>query len=318
VRTLALLLCVALPVLSATAKENAPKRNRAWVRDQLARWELTREGAPPFRLEARLEVLAQDGSWRAGTYTLLWAASDRWREDLRFPGHEEAEAMAGDVRWWQRPTRYRPRVPGLLTWAIRPEPFETVLAGWQQTPQVACIEHDCVDARSGELRMRLADPNAPHRPDPLVVEFDSTVAFGARSWPRAFHLKEGSREIGRVTLQSLEPLATLSAEQLTPPSAATRVPACLSPTEPRMLPSSKLKPPYPKALAAQGIQGPVRVRFTVAADGSVQDVEVDGPAHPELAALAVDTVRRWRYTPARCGQVPVQVERWLQVDWTMD
>jgi TonB family protein len=56
---------------------------------------------------------------------------------------------------------------------------------------------------------------------------------------------------------------------------------------------------------------------TVAADGTAQDVEVDGPAHPEFAELAVDAVRQWRFLPAKCGDVPVPVELWLQLEWNI-
>lgn len=53
------------------------------------------------------------------------------------------------------------------------------------------------------------------------------------------------------------------------------------------------------------------------ADGTAQDVEVDGPAHPEFAQLALDAVKQRRFVPAKCGDVPVPVELWLQLDWNI-
>lgn len=312
------LLCLTLSSLLAVAKEEKPPhRGRAWVREQLARWELTREGSPPFRLQATLEVLAQDGTWVTGTYTLAWVSAARWREDLHFPGHDETEAMAETVRWWVRPTRYRPRVPGLLTAIVRPKPFETVLAGFRQTQGMACIEGDCVDARNGEVRVKLANPGAPRRADKLLVEFDPPGTFDARAWPAGYHLREAGREIARATIRSLVPLAALPSEDLAAPVTAMKVAACASPTDPGVIPASQVKPPYPRHLGTRGIEGPVRLRATIATDGTAQDIEVVGAAHREFADLAVDAVKRWRFVPAKCGDLPVPMELWMQIDWTM-
>jgi protein TonB len=196
-------------------------------------------------------------------------------------------------------------------------PFQTVLAGFRQSQGMACIEGNCVDARNGEIRVKRADPSGPEMADKPVVEFDPPAAFDARPWPAGYHLKQEGRELARATVQSLAPLAPLPDEQLTPPATAVKVAACASPTDPRVIASSQVKPPYPRHLGVRGIEGQVRLRVTVAADGTAQDVEVDGPAHPEFAELAVDAVRQWRFLPAKCGDVPVPVELWLQLEWNI-
>lgn len=321
-RALAALLSVTLASFPSLAKEEkAPRRNGTWVREQLARWELTREGAAPFRLQAKLEVRAKDGSWVPGTYTLAWASPTRWREEVRFAGYEEIEACYEDVSWWQRPRRYRPRIPAMLTSPTRLI-SPTDVAEFRQprpkgAPAVACIEEDCVDARTGELRSMPARPSGTARTSPLLLEFEAATAFGVRTWPAGYHLRDGDHEIARSTIESIEPLDTLPEEALAPPSTATRVPTCAKPTLPRIIPSTKGKAPYPDSLRKRGIQGVAQLHGTVGVDGSVQDLEVSYATHPELGEIGVDTVKQWRYEPARCGEVPVPVEVWVQVDWTI-
>lgn len=58
---------------------------------------------------------------------------------------------------------------------------------------------------------------------------------------------------------------------------------------------SRIKPDYPKKLRQAGIEGDVTVRFTVSGDGLVSGVSANYLAHPELARLAVEAVRRWRF-----------------------
>ena len=60
---------------------------------------------------------------------------------------------------------------------------------------------------------------------------------------------------------------------------------------------------YTVAAKTEGIEGKLKLRLTVAADGSVSDVEVLASVEPALDAVAVAAARQWRFTPAmRCGK----------------
>ncbi len=60
---------------------------------------------------------------------------------------------------------------------------------------------------------------------------------------------------------------------------------------------------YTHAARAEGIEGKLKLRVTVAADGSVLNVEVLSSVSPELDAAAVAAVRQWRFKPAMaCGK----------------
>ena len=174
-------------------------------------------------------------------------------------------------------------------------------------PALACIGEICVDAFTGELRTGDVYD--------VTIAFDPPAAFPLRTWPAIYRAFEDKREIGRATIETLEPLGAIDAAVFAPPVGVPQVPACAAPKAPHA--TAKAKPPYPTSLIDRRIEGRVRLRATVAADGSVQDVEVSRAPHPELATLALKTVRTWRYTPATCGDRAVPVEMWVSVDWSI-
>jgi TonB family protein len=60
---------------------------------------------------------------------------------------------------------------------------------------------------------------------------------------------------------------------------------------------------YTAAARADGIEGKLKLRVTVGADGSVVAVDVLASVSPELDAAAVAAVKRWRFRPAMaCGK----------------
>lgn len=66
-------------------------------------------------------------------------------------------------------------------------------------------------------------------------------------------------------------------------------------TERKLL--KKVDPYYPEVLRKRGIEGTVRLKVTVRADGKVRDVQVLG-GNPIFAESATNAVKQWRYSPA--------------------
>jgi len=78
-------------------------------------------------------------------------------------------------------------------------------------------------------------------------------------------------------------------------------PCTEEPTKP--VPQAMPEIEYTAAARTEGIEGKLKLRLTVAADGSVSDVQVLSGVEPAFDAAAVETVRQWRFTPAmRCGK----------------
>ena len=66
------------------------------------------------------------------------------------------------------------------------------------------------------------------------------------------------------------------------------------------------KPPYPGAARRMGEEGEVRLRVHVDAGGNPQQIEIfRSSGYPRLDQAALDTVKQWRFIPARQGDQPV-------------
>ncbi len=71
-------------------------------------------------------------------------------------------------------------------------------------------------------------------------------------------------------------------------------------------------PGYPAMARRLGEQGKVLLRVLVSAQGGAQQVEIKhSSGSPRLDAAASEAVRRWKFVPARRGDVPV--EAWVVV-----
>lgn len=84
---------------------------------------------------------------------------------------------------------------------------------------------------------------------------------------------------------------------------AAMLPACTLPTDPIVQPVASVQaaaPVYPLMARRYGIEGAVRVRFCVQADGTVVDVHIQqSSSSAELDGAAVDAVKRSRFRPAQ-------------------
>lgn len=93
----------------------------------------------------------------------------------------------------------------------------------------------------------------------------------------------------------------------TPAPAATEAPP-LPVTQPRFNADylDNPKPPYPSASRRMGEEGEVRLRVHVDTAGHAQQIEVyRSSGFPRLDQAALDTVKQWRFVPARQGDQPI-------------
>ncbi len=71
-------------------------------------------------------------------------------------------------------------------------------------------------------------------------------------------------------------------------------------------------PPYPALAKRMGEEGTVRLRVKVTPEGTAEAVELKASSgSPRLDQAAVDTVRRWRFVPARQGEKTISA--WVVV-----
>lgn len=67
------------------------------------------------------------------------------------------------------------------------------------------------------------------------------------------------------------------------------------------------EPVYPPSLRGPKIEGDVRVKFLIRANGTVGRISIVSSTHPEFAAAAERAVRNWRFQPGERHGKPVAV-----------
>lgn len=81
----------------------------------------------------------------------------------------------------------------------------------------------------------------------------------------------------------------------------------------------EVPPVYPKDAARTGIEGWVQVEFTIAPDGTTQDLEVlDSAPAAVFDRAALDSVRKWRFEPVRSNGAPVAQRAVLQLKFVLN
>lgn len=76
-------------------------------------------------------------------------------------------------------------------------------------------------------------------------------------------------------------------------------------------------PPYPQEARAAGKTGTVVLKVIILADGTVADVQVMRGDEPFVSA-AMQTVKKWRYEPARFKGQPITVYRIIQIPFKLN
>jgi len=77
-----------------------------------------------------------------------------------------------------------------------------------------------------------------------------------------------------------------------------------------------VKPVYPEAAKAAGVQGIVIIETQIAKDGSVNQAKVLRSV-PELDRAAIEAVMQWKYTPTLLNGEPVEVIMTVTVTFTL-
>ncbi len=85
-------------------------------------------------------------------------------------------------------------------------------------------------------------------------------------------------------------------------------------------PIVRIEPRYPVQAARDGLQGWVRLRFTIMEDGSVDEVEViEAEPRRVFDREAIRALRRWKYSPKVVDGKPMrQPGMQVQLDFTLD
>lgn len=159
---------------------------------------------------------------------------------------------------------------------------------------------EAVTSKNSALEVR----ETPRQPEPSAAPMEAE----ALSLPRADFARDlVSAKAPAIALPAPTPAnsvpVSMAARTTVPidPPTEDRPPEAVAPRVTHFV-----APVYPSALSDRAVHARVDLQFTIAADGSVQDVSVvSGDDHAQLARAAISALRQWRFAPesAQAGHV---------------
>jgi protein TonB len=189
-------------------------------------------------------------------------------------------------------------------------------------------KHRAISVAVADAKKKEAKPKPPPPPRPIARPAPAHVETVAKAAPAPvahvaaapvatnLSMNNGDSDVGPgIGLHGPAPKATTSAAPTKVASAISEkrlhhaeeaagdAPCAEEPTKPEPVVKTEINYAlYPQA-QADGIEGKIKIRFTIGVDGEVEKVDVVAGIEPGLDAAIVAAAQRWRFKPAMaCGK----------------
>ena len=138
---------------------------------------------------------------------------------------------------------------------------------------------------------------------PIVLEQD-------KDWKKVITLQVGELE------ETIQVTARRPTQPAPPPASAGIVRVGGNIKAPAKV--RDVRPVYPEAMQAAGLEGVVKLDVLIATDGTVASVRVlSAQSHPAFAASAATAVKQWRFTPTLLNGQPVEVQMTASISFNL-
>jgi Gram-negative bacterial TonB protein C-terminal len=281
---------------------------------------------PSFEINAGVQV-DHRGKIVDGTYHLLWNGPGQWKEEVRIADYTKTQIGGKGVIWVERSLDAMPfsilrlhQVLGFGSSAGVPPSVSLVRLPLTATDtlkkaherkdhgdKLLCfeIEHQqrytsniCVSDSSGTLTRAMDS------------DFRSV---GGKVFPRV--LGDIRADKARVNITEIVTPAQIPPGTFQPPIGVSPRAGCMNPVPATLVKSQA--PIYPPDLRVQHIQGTTATDTLIGTDGVPQIKKIVESPNSELSASSVQAISQWRYQPAMCGGVAIEMETVLQVNYTL-
>lgn len=286
---------------------------------------LNAPGVPPFHLVAKIRYTLDDKT-TDGTYEILYAASDRYRVELRLGGIGETDIAIGDKFYTLRttPTMSLPFWSlGMFIW----QPGHLYLGDGRKANRVYSLTvgaevRTCVDAEGNKdvTKQICFDPASnsvvsfhvtaqPQKGAPKGIAFENDLSdfadLGPIRYPR--HLvKKFITETIEATVEKLETAGTFADSVFAPPDKAEVHDWCASPVHEGQ---AKLPPPTRATDSWLRMQNLVAYYYLVGTDGRVKKkVLLHSSGDAGLDVLYSLPFEKGKPSVHTCGGKPIEYE----------
>ena len=282
---------------------------------------------PSFVMKADISV-ENRGKTLEGKYQLVWNGPDRWREEISVPGYSEVTFGGKGIVFVKRNADFFPvqieQVHSTLGYGavmLDPRWLSHISVTADETPKkfrerkVNGTKADCIEVVApGDLVREVCIDKAQGvivRDHPFKDM--NYVPIGVKTFPRYLSYKEEGGPVVEIRVTELRSAEHLPESAFAPPVGVVSQPGCMNPLQGRS--AKKVEPRYPVSARQAGMTGNVSVFARIGKDGVPRDLRVVAGVSPGLNEATVEALKSWRYEPAMCGDVPVDLETVLTLKY---
>ncbi len=300
-------------ILSFTTLSSASDKSQALIQHAAEISTIRTSDVGPFRLHARMHSFGQEP--RDADYLLIWAAPDRWREEIsigtehaiRIGGlgtvsskqdSEQAQSARAQFRYLDFSALLRVK-PSASPSGVKTQNHGglTIQCVTRKRQKVTPKAESCFDPVTGVL---LSEDVSGFN----MTEFSKYSEFRGKLFPRLIRIFQSGKLDREIEVQELANYPDAPATLFEVDAQYKTRPGCEHPVSPT--PIKHPDPEYPARLRTPNAQQ-VMLSFTVNQSGGVQDITVTRSAGP-LDAYAIKALEKWRFAPAMCGTLAVPVQ----------
>jgi TonB family protein len=312
-------------VCAADAKEKAEEEARPLLKAAAERSLFHPDTHASFSLILSFELWSPSLKMVPGKYSWLVTPEGNWRKEATFPDYSDLEVGRGTTLWVKRNINARPLQAGWIENSFSNFAYldraEDEMDRYFKTSDHH-IELRCVTLHRDKAERTLCfDPEnnlrkVEMKDSKTTYEYSDFRPVGKKFAPYKIVAKREGQVVFDGIVESLSPDPQVEPSQLAIPDGAIQRAGCLSPSWPKL--KDKVIPVYPRAARDQHQQGTVIAYALIASDGTVRDPVVIRTTGQNLDSSVLEAVRRWKYEPAKCGDVPVEFEMEIPVNFTLE
>lgn len=288
----------------------------------------------PHHLEAQVTVLLADGTKGKGSYSLDWAAPDRFREEIHLPGYDEIKVASGTTLYRKRSADYIPARVFQLEMLMNPtadlDQSQTDISQLLHEPGFKASSKDqAAVAQLAVSRIKIGDGEAicisptsgvpeacfdPGHGWPLEVTedipeteerltFSNYASLGHGHVPRERRFSENGATTIEARVKKLTSRQQFDADTFAPPAGAEQIPWCSD-----MVPPVRQTIKTQLSLSADDLPEPEFLYGLVGADGTLRRFSIIESGGPKADAAVQSIAESIRFAPATCGEKPIESE----------
>ena len=288
------------------------------------------EGAPAFVLKSRFRLMDGDKVVADGTYSENFVSKNKRRSELSVGRTKKVTVVSGSKRWVQADD-----ATDLAAMSIPGFPLDNS-AFWEENWSsvkgvkdvraganvIRCVELNrsqsdrqprvCFAKETGEIALIIFREHRDGKTFQRNCSYGDYRKFGNKILPFATRCYEGGKQVYEERIESLELMPSPDEALFGPLKDATELPNCPVRT---VAPHAVYSPDPDKPKHSMKGSYTVVLQGFISEEGKIQKLRVKKSVNPDYDASALESVWKWKFTPATCEGKPIGTQIEIELNF---